>query len=197
MLLQRTPVAKSILDINKARSILHRHIITGRYTTAAMASGPITRMTFFKVSKKEDQEAMIKNYEYLKANNKKARSPHPASTPHSHSYSPSIPMPQTQLSISHRTVQPDIQQNGKPYILSLEAGPLFTDPRSTPTGHSSGYTFVSKTTFASKEDFDFYDTECEAHKWLKAQAKTLTSIEGPPLMTYFTPAVVGGVEAKL
>lgn len=65
----------------------------------------------------------------------------------------------------------------------MEAGPLEPDAR------SNGYTFVSKTVFKNREDFDFYDNECEAHKELKTRAKKL-GVEGPPQMIFFTPTVV-------
>ena len=75
-------------------------------------------------------------------------------------------------------------QDGAPYILSLEAGPAEHDAR------SQGYTFVTKTVFKNKEDFDYYDTQCEAHKELKTKAKSL-DIQGV-MMVYFTPTFVAG-----
>lgn len=33
---------------------------------------------------------------------------------------------------------------------------------------AQGWTLAVKTTFASKDDMDYYDNECEAHKALKA-----------------------------
>ncbi|KAB8214475.1 hypothetical protein BDV33DRAFT_32447 [Aspergillus novoparasiticus] len=55
-------------------------------------------------------------------------------------------------------------KDGKPYILAAAAGHSFPDPR------NKGYTLSVKTTFASLEDMKYYDTECEAHKALKAVA---------------------------
>jgi len=76
-------------------------------------------------------------------------------------------------------------KNGAPYILSLAAGRAYEDQR------SQGYTIVAKSEFKNKEDVDYYDTECEAHKNLKAEAKNL-GIEG--LMTvYYAPAVVASL----
>ncbi|KAF7588064.1 hypothetical protein BBP40_006202 [Aspergillus hancockii] len=55
-------------------------------------------------------------------------------------------------------------KDGKPYILGAAAGHSFPDPR------NKGYTLSVKTTFSSMEDMQYYDTECEAHKVLKAVA---------------------------
>lgn len=56
-------------------------------------------------------------------------------------------------------------QDGKPYILACEAGETAPEPR------AKGWTIAAKTTFATKEDMDYYDNECEAHKQLKVVAK--------------------------
>ncbi|KAL2862879.1 Dabb family protein [Aspergillus lucknowensis] len=55
-------------------------------------------------------------------------------------------------------------KDGKSYIVSAAAGPSFPDPR------NKGFNLSVKTTFASLEDMKYYDTECEAHKALKAVA---------------------------
>ncbi|KAL4780733.1 hypothetical protein BJX76DRAFT_350737 [Aspergillus varians] len=55
-------------------------------------------------------------------------------------------------------------KDGKPYILAAAAGPSFPDPR------NRGFNLSVKMTFASLEDMKYYDTECEAHKALKAVA---------------------------
>ena len=47
-------------------------------------------------------------------------------------------------------------------MLHLAAG------EASPDARSQGWTFVTKSTFASKEDMDYYDQSCEAHKKLKA-----------------------------
>lgn len=57
-----------------------------------------------------------------------------------------------------------LNQDGKPYILSAAVGQSFDDPR------NQGFNISVKTTFASMEDMKYYDTECEAHKALKAVA---------------------------
>ncbi|KAL2005706.1 hypothetical protein VTN00DRAFT_10199 [Thermoascus crustaceus] len=53
-------------------------------------------------------------------------------------------------------------KDGKPYITSITAGPTVPDPR------NKGFNLAVKTTFASLEDMRYYDTECEAHRALKA-----------------------------
>ncbi|KAJ5101647.1 hypothetical protein NUU61_003869 [Penicillium alfredii] len=55
-------------------------------------------------------------------------------------------------------------KDGKPYILAAAAGASFPDPR------NKGYNLSVKTTFTSLEDMKYYDSECEAHKALKAIA---------------------------
>ncbi|KAL5365701.1 hypothetical protein BJX96DRAFT_169323 [Aspergillus floccosus] len=55
-------------------------------------------------------------------------------------------------------------KGGKPYILSAAVGASFPDPR------NKGFNVSVKTTFASMEDMQYYDNECEAHKALKAVA---------------------------
>jgi hypothetical protein len=76
------------------------------------------------------------------------------------------------------------ERNGKPYIVSVLAGPAEEDQR------SQGYTFVCKTEFATMDDMKFYDDECPAHVGVKNVFKTLT-VEGV-LTVYFTPQAVGG-----
>lgn len=61
-----------------------------------------------------------------------------------------------------------IQQNGKPYLLSIEAGQTQSDPR------SQGYTIAATSTFKDREDFEYYDKECEAHAELKAFARSVS-----------------------
>jgi hypothetical protein len=56
------------------------------------------------------------------------------------------------------------------------ANPSHDDPR------SQGYTLVARTVFGSKEDMDFYDNECEAHKAIKAVLKPV--VAAPPLVVY-------------
>jgi hypothetical protein len=74
-----------------------------------------------------------------------------------------------------------ILQDGKPYILSLQAGPTFDDAR------SNGFTFAAKSEFASVDDMKYYDAECEAHKTLKLNSQSL-GIEGR-MVVYYSPIV--------
>lgn len=53
-------------------------------------------------------------------------------------------------------------QDGKPYIVAAAVGASIPDPR------NKGYNLSVKTTFASLDDMKYYDSECEAHKALKA-----------------------------
>jgi hypothetical protein len=140
-----------------------------------MASHPITRVTMFKIPKKEDQEVMLKNYEEVGRTNLKVSLTFPLLG--FHHYFLCCPFRQSSKINAHS----QCAQDGKPYILSLEAGLTYDDAR------SQGYTLVAKTMFKNKEDFDYYDTECEAHKILKAKAKSL-DVQGV-LMIYFTPDV--------
>ncbi|RDL41008.1 uncharacterized protein BP5553_00987 [Venustampulla echinocandica] len=74
----------------------------------------------------------------------------------------------------------------KPYIISLQAGLAHEDQR------SQGYTIATTFEFKSLDDMRYYDTDCEAHKWLKEQAKPL-GLEGPPLTVYYEPTVVSSL----
>ncbi|KAJ5476275.1 hypothetical protein N7475_002004 [Penicillium sp. IBT 31633x] len=55
-------------------------------------------------------------------------------------------------------------KDGKPYIVAAAVGASIPDPR------NKGYNLSVKTTFASLEDMQYYDADCEAHKALKAVA---------------------------
>ncbi|RDW81091.1 Dabb family protein [Aspergillus mulundensis] len=67
-------------------------------------------------------------------------------------------------------------KDGKPYIVAAAAGVSYPDPR------NKGYNLSVKTTFASLEDMKYYDTECGAHKALKAVA---APVREDVLTTYF------------
>ncbi|KAJ9295671.1 hypothetical protein DTO271G3_5694 [Paecilomyces variotii] len=53
-------------------------------------------------------------------------------------------------------------KDGKPYITTIAFGPTIPDPR------NKGFNLAVKMTFPSLDDMKYYDTECEAHKALKA-----------------------------
>ncbi|KAF6785574.1 stress responsive a b barrel domain-containing protein [Colletotrichum sojae] len=57
-------------------------------------------------------------------------------------------------------------KDGKPYIVSVNAGIAVADQR------AQGFTIAAVSTFASAEDMAYYDNECAAHAELKAFAKS-------------------------
>lgn len=82
------------------------------------------------------------------------------------------------------------KKDGKPYILSLEAGPVTNDDERT-----QGYTFISKTVFKNMEDHMFYDGECEAHNALKVKVKSALKVDG--VLTVFYEPGASGIVARL
>ncbi|WPH03243.1 Hypothetical protein R9X50_00612000 [Acrodontium crateriforme] len=65
---------------------------------------------------------------------------------------------------AYKKVKQTAVKDGKPYILSCEAGHAADEAR------AQGWTLACKTTFASLQDMEYYDTQCEAHKMLKQVA---------------------------
>ncbi|GAB1732274.1 hypothetical protein NU195Hw_g94t1 [Hortaea werneckii] len=61
----------------------------------------------------------------------------------------------------YRHMKKTAVKDGKPYILTCEAGEAADEPR------AQGWNLVNKSTFASKADMDFYDQECQAHAQFK------------------------------
>ncbi|KAL2758516.1 hypothetical protein ACRALDRAFT_1068813 [Sodiomyces alcalophilus JCM 7366] len=88
---------------------------------------------------------------------------------------------QEQLMDSYRVLSNQQQRNGKPYILSLIAGPAFEDAR------SKGYTIVTKTEFSSLDDMRWYDAECPAHATLKKLVGGFGIGPDDILSVYFEP----------
>jgi hypothetical protein len=121
-------------------------------------AGKIIRVTMFKIPVVENQHKLSELYKTLSATAEKVNL--------LHCLFPYLPMKET---IPKRFTRSPIsykvnfirKQGGKPYILSLEAGPLFEDAR------SQGFTFAAKSEFASKGDMAYYDTDCQAHGTLK------------------------------
>ncbi|PMD61212.1 stress responsive A/B barrel domain protein [Hyaloscypha bicolor E] len=75
------------------------------------------------------------------------------------------------------------QKDGKPYILSMQAGRT-----SAHVKIDQGYTLVGKTVFKSMEDVEYYIDGCEAHQAFKVYLKENATPEG--LMSIcFTPEV--------
>jgi len=85
----------------------------------------------------------------------------------------------------YRTMSSTAVKDAKPYILSLEAGLALEDAR------NQGYTLVAKSEFKDLDDMKYYDNDCEAHKTLKAGAKSL-GVEGV-LTVYYPPGVVASL----
>jgi len=83
-------------------------------------------------------------------------------------------------------------RNGKPYILSLEAGPTYDDAR------NQGFTFVSKTVFKNREDHDFYDKDCPAHKKFKQMMsdKGINTLQQGLMTVFYTPAVTNYIQTE-
>ncbi|MCJ1297445.1 hypothetical protein MMC08_000231 [Hypocenomyce scalaris] len=54
-------------------------------------------------------------------------------------------------------------KDNAPYMLSPSISPILPDTLE----RSHGFTIVAKNAFKSKEDMDYYDSECEAHKKFK------------------------------
>jgi len=98
-----------------------------------------------------------------------------------------IPVKENQAKLLdlYRTLAASAKKDGKPYILSLNAGQAYEDQR------SQGYTVAAKSEFSSLEDMKYYDDACEAHQTLKAGAKSL-GVEGV-MTVYFPPAVVSSL----
>jgi hypothetical protein len=92
--------------------------------------------------------------------------------------------PESHKGDPNSTPQPfssNISQDGKPYIVSVQAGKAKADQR------AQGFTIVAISTFASQEDFNYYDTQCAAHLELRTFAKGVN--EGFA-MIYFENEVV-------
>ncbi|KIN01562.1 hypothetical protein OIDMADRAFT_19345 [Oidiodendron maius Zn] len=85
----------------------------------------------------------------------------------------------------YKVLSETARKDGKPYILSLEAGPAYEDAR------SNGFTFVAKSEFSNLDDMKYYDTDCTAHSTLKNNVKDL-GIEGI-MTTYYSPGVSAGL----
>lgn len=80
----------------------------------------------------------------------------------------------------YRTLPAKATREGRHYILSANVGPTFDDAR------NQGFTLAATTTFATLEDWKYYDEQCPAHGEIKTLAKTLH--EGI-MMVYFQNAL--------
>jgi hypothetical protein len=104
---------------------------------------PIRRITLFKIPSESDISAVLSAYDVLMTTNLKVL--------------PSL------LSPFFPSSQISTHQDSKPYILTCIASRIYN----TSEARSEGYTVAVQSTFASKEDVEFYDKECPAHKELK------------------------------
>lgn len=73
-------------------------------------------------------------------------------------------------------------KDGKPYILAAEAGHAGDEPR------AQGWNLAVKSTFASKADMDYYDSQCQAHKDLK---KVTNAVRTDVVTVWFESALEG------
>jgi hypothetical protein len=71
-------------------------------------------------------------------------------------------------------------QDGKPYIISMQAGAAEGSVR------EQGFNFVTKSVFKTKEDMKFYETGCAGHNNYKAFLKANAPVAGL-MMVCFTP----------
>jgi hypothetical protein len=125
----------------------------------------VHRITMFKLPSKDDQAKLLEQYHKLDAAQQR------------------VTFAQSSI-ISNDTNR---FQDGKPYILSMVVGAADEDAR------SQGYTFVSKTEFASMDDMKYYDDGCQAHQALKDFVKGNLSPEGV-MTVYFKPQAIGGAD---
>lgn len=126
----------------------------------------IHRTTLFKIPEEAQREKLLEFYRGMSTKALKVYiylfSPHPFPGPYPESRYQSL----TNLK----------QQDGKPYIISVKAGPTFDDQR------RQGFTFAAQSVFASEEDMKYYDNGCAAHAELKEYAKT---VHQGIMMVYF------------
>ncbi|KIW00218.1 uncharacterized protein PV09_08258 [Verruconis gallopava] len=73
-------------------------------------------------------------------------------------------------------------KEGKPYILSMEAGPARGSVR------DQGYTFVTKSVFTCVDDQKFYEDKCPAHQEYKTFLKENTSGVSGLISVNFEPS---------
>jgi hypothetical protein len=126
----------------------------------------VHRITMFKLPSKDEQAKLLDQYHKLNASQQKVS--------------------RLQLYLCLYTSD-HLFKDGKPYILSMVVGAADEDAR------SQGYTFVSKTEFASMDDMKYYDEGCQAHQALKDFVKGSLNPQGV-MTVYFKPQAVGGAD---
>ncbi|PNS17342.1 hypothetical protein CAC42_7025 [Sphaceloma murrayae] len=87
---------------------------------------------------------------------------------------------QEEILSKYKAIKANALKDGKTYIVSVKAGHTESDNR------NQGFTIVANTTFASQEDFEYYDKYCEAHKALREFAKT---VHQGSMMVYYRSVV--------
>ncbi|KJR81595.1 stress responsive A/B barrel domain protein [Sporothrix schenckii 1099-18] len=123
----------------------------------------ITRVTYFKVPKAADRQALVSLYRAMPTKALKILSP---------SWLVAI--------ASLWLLTTNWWQNGAPYIRSVKAGPALADAR------SQGFTFAAISVFDSLEDMQYYDKGCTAHAELRTFAQ---SVHEGAMVVYFEDAL--------
>jgi len=120
----------------------------------------VKRTTLFKIPKQEDIDAVLDQYAILRKTALKVPKP-----PYHQNNAKCISLPPlpAALAISRSTTLTLTNQDNKPYIISNTARKILN----TDAAISGGYTVAAQSVFSSKEDHDFYDSKCPAHKELK------------------------------
>jgi len=121
-------------------------------------------MTLFKIPRAvEDQDKLLEMYKAMPQEALKVR---PSQAKIKVLPFPLLLLPRvSQIRLSFSV--PASPQDGSPYLVSVEAGKTFANRR------TQGYTVAVMSTFASKEAFEHYDIQCEAHKKIKAFASSM------------------------
>ncbi|GAM89104.1 hypothetical protein ANO11243_071390 [Dothideomycetidae sp. 11243] len=124
-----------------------------------MSSSQVHRITYFKIADAEAQEKLLAMYKNLQSGARKVSETH---------------------GDKRRLIKLTPAKQGEPYIISAEAGRIVQDPR------NQGFNIAAKTTFASMDDFEFYDKQCPAHKSLRSYA---ASVNQGSMMVFFQSVV--------
>lgn len=126
-------------------------------------SNHVYRVTLFKIPDEKAQEQLLGMYKTLQGKAVKVNQCPSAAN-------------RTQLYLLNEANSVLNMKDGQPYIVGCEAGYTLPDSR------NQGYNIAAKTTFASLEDFEFFDKQCSAHLELRTFAK---SVNQGSMMVYF------------
>jgi hypothetical protein len=113
-------------------------------------SSEITRVTMIKIPSEAHQVIALQGFETFTVNQKRVF------------YQQELPDSNANLSL----------QDGKPYILSMQAG------RAQGYARDQGYTIVAKSVFKNADDMEFYEKECPGHEEYKMFLKKNAPVEG-------------------